>query len=1035
VKYFFLFILLPFTNLAYAQEQFPAGSANIFMLSDKDGYPGDNYVFLKNDSMGFSYSTDYNNNFCVSGNNFYNCTDTLRKRGGSIQAIYPLQKKECLVICSKNIYWFKNTSIIYEIALADELITTHSVLNKSYIFVNHQGKMGFHILENKNLSKLYETDFTINYVGELGNISLTIIQGSNSEIYLANKNSTECKIYKFDVESKEFVYLKNYTINNVKPSYLVPIIIDDENNGFFFADGANNRNYYSLTNGQLKANYNFHFANTTNDNSKSTIRLTPFNNPNSVIIRKELGKYYTGNIKNGEIKYGVPFVLNDMVNCATEINPSQYWGSTGNKPFRLFPYIKKYPTLFNNTNSASIFTVREDYRGRVWAGSYQGNLVIIENDKLKTVQSNGIMYMNGGNAIDEDMYFIGEGAVGIIKYDKSENLSKPSITSTGYYSYVSKDKKYFYYGTPGLMGLMQTTTTSLQTGKPVWNKIDTTKGSFVQNILTITEDTLGRIWYGHGRRSIAMYDPKKDKAQTWTVEKKETAFGAFSSITDKNGTVWIGSAANGLWYYSDYSKPASPKNFTQINHPLLNNTKAITALSIYNNWLIIANYDKIILLDIDSLYKFNKTHVRYLNPQEAALTSFTEQNTLITTKKDSTVWFSTSDMLYQWDIKKWLSLSYKPVQLFPLLSYFNKTDTLNTEQTFSYNPRFNSFSINLNYVSPDNLPRYISAVFLKEGDSLLLPPPSLDTKFNFNNLNAGNYNFVIKVYEMDGSIISYTYKIIIKKFLYQQWWFWLGIALLCIGIVAYLLNLKKKKQLAELAAKTKEAELETVKAEQAKKIANLQLVTLSSQFRPHFILNALNTIGAQMDDKPEAESVLSRLGESINIIFSHAQQQKIVHPFTNEWQLVENIIHIHRLMYLKQLQTDVPINDVLKKYGDIKVPLGILQIPIENALLHGLSNKESGPWLLKITIQENEHFIFIEITDNGVGRKKSAMLSNFTKHGTGTKNLTEIINIINASNPYKIMVEYKDDVFTENVISYGTTVIITLPKLLDYANQ
>jgi LytS/YehU family sensor histidine kinase len=313
--------------------------------------------------------------------------------------------------------------------------------------------------------------------------------------------------------------------------------------------------------------------------------------------------------------------------------------------------------------------------------------------------------------------------------------------------------------------------------------------------------------------------------------------------------------------------------------------------------------------------------------------------------------------------------------------------------------------------------------------------PSLINNFTFKNLQSGHYIFYIDIFEIDGSTSHYEYKIIIKKFLWQQWWFWLAIALLCIAVVAYLLNLKKEKQLAEQAAKTKEAELQTVKAEQAKKIANLQLVTLSSQFRPHFILNALNTIGAQMDDKPEAESVLSRLGESINLIFSHAQQQKIVHPFANEWQLVENIIHIHRLMYLKQLQTDVPTNDVLKKYSDIKVPLGILQIPIENALLHGLSNKEHEPWLLAIKIQENNDYIFIEINDNGVGRKKSATLSNFTKHGTGTKNLTEIINIINASNPHKIMVEYKDDAFTENNIGVGTTVTITLPKLLDYANE
>ena len=135
-----------------------------------------------------------------------------------------------------------------------------------------------------------------------------------------------------------------------------------------------------------------------------------------------------------------------------------------------------------------------------------------------------------------------------------------------------------------------------------------------------------------------------------------------------------------------------------------------------------------------------------------------------------------------------------------------------------------------------------------------------------------------------------------------------------------------------------------------------------------------------MDDKPEAETVLSRLGESVNLIFNHAQQQKILHPFENEWSLVTNVIHIHRLIYLKKLATNLPDAVTIEHIKNLNVPLGILQIPVENALLHGLSNRETGPWHLTIAISEIESFITITITDNGVGRKKSATLSNFTKH-------------------------------------------------------
>lgn len=135
------------------------------------------------------------------------------------------------------------------------------------------------------------------------------------------------------------------------------------------------------------------------------------------------------------------------------------------------------------------------------------------------------------------------------------------------------------------------------------------------------------------------------------LPKKETSFGAFSSLTDAKGTVWLGSGTNGLWYYNDYSKNPSPLNCKKINHPLLGNSNAITSLTIYKNWLVISGYDKMMLLNLDSFHLKNKIILRYLNPQEAGFTSFTEQNTSLTSTTDSTVWFSSSDMLYQWDVK------------------------------------------------------------------------------------------------------------------------------------------------------------------------------------------------------------------------------------------------------------------------------------------------------------------------------------------------------------------------------------------------
>ena len=138
------------------------------------------------------------------------------------------------------------------------------------------------------------------------------------------------------------------------------------------------------------------------------------------------------------------------------------------------------------------------------------------------------------------------------------------------------------------------------------------------------------------------------------------------------------------------------------------------------------------------------------------------------------------------------------------------------------------------------------------------------------------------------------------------------------------------------------------------------------------------------------------------------------------------------MMYLKKMETRLPDKEILERVQDLKVPMGLLQIPVENALLHGLSNRETGPWLLEIEIKQEKEGIRVIITDNGVGRNKSANLSNYTKHGTGTKNLIEILGIINPANKEAISFSYEDDIFKDNESYFGTRVNIYIPNNLSY---
>lgn len=713
-----------------------------------------------------------------------------------------------------------------------------------------------------------------------------------------------------------------------------------------------------------------------------------------------------------------------------------YYTCAGNSLIRVFPYIKNYPSIYNGTNANGIFAIAQDSKGRIWAASYNNILSIIDNSKVVQLPYRDIRYLNGSLYYNDKLYFFNEGFVNVDHRQLlqfTENGKHKAIVNglTGFYFYLTRNKKNVYLGTYESRGLWKTEASSLDKGNPQWEIIDSTKGMNLGNIITITEDTLGRIWCGQS--GISVYNPSTGKATTWLYQKNEINIRAVCSTTDSWGTVWLGTVGKGLKYYDDYSKPIAPQHIKSLGHPMLTNEDLISSMAIWKNWLVLGMSHKICLFDLQQWHQNKKVVLRYLNPQEASFTGEVEQNVFLIDRRDSSLWFSTTDNLYQWDIKKWLSLPLYKVSPHVVITGKTITDTtLDVKSSYFLQATQNSFSLHVWFQTKDNMPRYMSTAFALQGDSILYDAPSLQTKFSYTNLAPGKYILHLRIFESDGTMSESQYTIIVKKFLWQLWWFWACISTIIIGTTLYFLNLRKRRQLAEQTAKTTSAELQTFRAEQEKKLADLRLSSLSGQFRPHFILNALNTIGAKMSEKPDAESVISRLGESVNLIFNHARQQKFVHSFSIEWELVTNVISIHRLMYLKELQTQLPSDTALKMLQNIMVPLGLLQIPVENALLHGLSNRLIAPWILSIEMQEDDHYFKIIITDNGVGRKKAATLSNYTGHGTGLRNLMEILRILNEQNQYKLSIDFSDNIFVENNETYGTKTIITLPKHYDY---
>ena len=697
--------------------------------------------------------------------------------------------------------------------------------------------------------------------------------------------------------------------------------------------------------------------------------------------------------------------IDKIVHTTHNLNSNTIYATTQTDFAQLFPHIKQYPKLFYNSNSNNVFSLQQHQNGTIYAGSYTSGLATFNSNGFLKNTVKDLQFMNSGIALQNHVLLLGERLKGIIAFETPSKHWTITDKVTGFYLNQAKDKT-LYFGT-ATEGLWYYKNPKIAFGKKLqWKKVGAKDGIRLNNILTISEDKFGNIWCA--QKGIAVYNPKTKKAITWHNNDNPNYFGAMCSLKDKNETLWFGNFKGELVYYDGkHATDFDFKNFKIINHPFFENGKKITFLHQWNDYLIVGANDKILLFDLKKWYANKSVSVRYLNAYETNLSTPTEQNTILTDNRDQSVWFSTSDNVYQWDIKKWLTLpTFKVVPKIHL-----QIDTLknefSTKDNIKLKPIENNFKIEISYQTKDNLPRYCNGFLSKKGEKPVFDAPSLQHEFNFSNVASGEYVFYVRICQQDGSFDVFEYPFCVDSFIWQKWWFWLFMSLFPIGFIIYYFQ--------------KRNEIE----KQKKKLSQLNLSSLSNQFRPHFMLNALNSIGSQMRDKPHAEKVISRLGECINILYNFTQKNKFTLPFNEEWKLVENSIDIQKLLFITNLNFILNNKNCIS--NDYKIPVGLLQIPVENALLHGLRNKTDGNCALKIDFDEDENDYYISISDNGVGREKAAQINNFKKNGNGLKIIFEMIEIINQHQKNAIVFEIIDLEKTT-----GTLVKIKLNKNIDY---
>ena len=216
------------------------------------------------------------------------------------------------------------------------------------------------------------------------------------------------------------------------------------------------------------------------------------------------------------------------------------------------------------------------------------------------------------------------------------------------------------------------------------------------------------------------------------------------------------------------------------------------------------------------------------------------------------------------------------------------------------------------------------------------------------------------------------------------------------------------------------------KVEYGRQIKNLELKALQAQINPHFLYNSLDLISctAIMHNVPEISTMVNALAKFYKLSLSRGREVITIS---------EELTHARLYLQIQNLRFDNKVNviwQVEEELLDCQIIKIVLQPILENAIIHGIFEKETKTGTLEMSAFRYEKGIQIVVKDDGVGMEESTLLANFgptkeeiteTTGGYGVRNINDRLHLA-YGNDYGLA--------CETTLGKGTTVTISIPEIL-----
>jgi hypothetical protein len=300
----------------------------------------------------------------------------------------------------------------------------------------------------------------------------------------------------------------------------------------------------------------------------------------------------------------------------------------------------------------------------------------------------------------------------------------------------------------------------------------------------------------------------------------------------------------------------------------------------------------------------------------------------------------------------------------------------------------------------------------------------------FEKLPPGSYRLVLQASGLENNFNGHEKVLLIdiRPAFWNTTWFRFGVGGLLL-LLGYVLLRRRLKQ--QFHRRLESAEKERQLAELKHKAMELEMQALRAQMNPHFIFNSLNSINRFIlqNDKQQASEYLIKFSRLIRLILQNSQASLI--SLESELETLRLYLDLEAFRFHHHFDYTISISPALD-IADLQVPPLILQPYVENAIWHGLMHRDEKGQLETALIEE-QGFLYIKLTDNGIGRKKAALRTSksATKHKSLGHGITAQRIAAFQQDGNEASLVMINDLVNDDGTAAGTEVILKLPIMYD----